>query len=128
MPKILLLPLLLCTFAVPARAAATPVKDCPQFYPQLKAHGLPPKIFGPIMYRESRCNPASHSVKRHNGTYDLGALQINSSWQTVTMQTCGVTYAQYRKALLKLGCNLKVAAVLYNGGKGLGNWRATSGK
>jgi hypothetical protein len=128
MPKILLLPLLLCTLAVPARATAAPVKDCPQFYPQLKAHGLPPKIFGPIMWRESRCNPASRSVKRYNGTYDLGALQINSSWRTVTMQTCRVKRAETLTALLGLNCNLKVAAVLYNNGKGLGNWRATSGK
>lgn len=128
MPKILLLPLLLCTFTVPARAVAAPVKDCPQFHTQLKAHGLPPKIFGPIMYRESRCNPASRSVVRHNGTRDLGALQINSSWRTVTMQTCRVPRLQASTALLKLDCNLKVAAVLYNGGKGLGNWRATSGK
>jgi hypothetical protein len=128
MPKILLLPLLLYTFAMPARAAAAPVKDCPQFYTQLKAHGLPPKIFGPIMYRESRCNPASRSVLRHNGTRDLGALQINSSWRTVTARTCRVNSAQAPLELLKLDCNLKVAAVLYNGGKGLGNWRATSGK
>lgn len=128
MPKILLLPLLLCTFAVPARATAAPVKDCPQYHKQLTAHGLPPKIFGPIMWRESRCNPGSRSVVRHNGTRDLGALQINSSWRTVTMQTCRVDRVQAPVELLKLGCNLKVAAVLYNGGKGLGNWRATSGK
>ena len=128
MPKILLLPLLLCTLAVPTRAVAAPVKDCPQFYTQLKAHGLPPKIFGPIMYRESRCNPASKSARRHNGTFDLGALQINSSWRTVTARTCRVSPSAVPTALLKLECNLKVAAVLYNGGKGLGNWRATSGK
>jgi len=128
MPKILLLPLLLCTFAVPARATAAPVKDCPQYHKQLTAYGLPPKIFGPIMWRESRCNPGSRSVVRHNGTRDLGALQINSSWRTVTMQTCRVDRVQAPVELLKLGCNLKVAAVLYNGGKGLGNWRATSGK
>jgi len=128
MPKLLLLPLLLCTFAVPARATAAPVKDCPQYHKQLTAHGLPPKIFGPIMWRESRCNPGSRSVVRHNGTRDLGALQINSSWRTVTMQTCRVDRVQAPVELLKLGCNLKVAAVLYNGGKGLGNWRATSGK
>lgn len=128
MPKIVLLPLLLITLAMPARAVAAPVKNCPQLHTQLKAYGLPPKIFGPIMYRESRCNPASRSVMRRNGTTDLGALQINSSWKTLTMQTCAVTRAEYAKALLKLGCNLKVATVLYNGGKGLGNWRATSGK
>ena len=128
MPKLLLLPLLLCTLAVPARATAAPVKDCPQFYTQLQAHGLPPKIFGPIMWRESRCNPASRSAVRHNGTRDLGALQINSSWRTVTARTCRVSAPNAPTALLKLECNLKVAAVLYNGGKGLGNWRATSGK
>jgi len=128
MPKILLLPLLLCTFAVPARATAAPVKDCPQYHKQLTAYGLPPKIFGPIMWRESRCNPASRSVERRNGTRDLGALQINSSWRTVTMKTCHVGRVHAFTALLKLECNLKVAAVLYNGGKGLGNWRATSGK
>jgi hypothetical protein len=44
------------------------------------------------------------------------------------MQTCRVDRVQAPVELLKLGCNLKVAAVLYNGGKGLGNWRATSGK
>jgi hypothetical protein len=128
MPKILLLPLLLCTFAMPARAAAAPVADCPQYHRQLQAHGLPPKIFGPIMYRESRCHPSSRSVVRPNGTRDLGALQINSSWRTVTARTCRVTMSQAPKALLKLDCNLKVAAVLYDRGRGLGNWRATSHK
>jgi hypothetical protein len=128
MPKLLLLPLLLCTLAVPTRAVAAPVKDCPQFYPQLIANGLPPKIFGPIMFRESRCNPASRSILRRDGSRDLGALQINSSWRTVTARICRVNNAQAPVELLKLECNLKVAAVLYNGGKGLGNWRATSGK
>jgi hypothetical protein len=128
MPKILLIPLLLCAFAVPARADAAPVKDCPQFYPQLKAHGLPPKIFGPIMYRESRCHPGSRSAIRYNGTRDLGALQINSSWRSLTVRTCHVDAAHAPTALLKLECNLKVAAVLYDHGKGLGNWRATSHK
>ena len=128
MPKILLFPLLLITLAVPTRAAAAPVKDCPQYHQQLKAYGLPPKIFGPIMWRESRCSPASRSVERYNGTRDLGALQINSSWRTLTARTCRVSPQDVPTALLKLKCNLKVAAVLYDRGKGLGNWRATSGK
>jgi hypothetical protein len=97
------------------------------------------------MWRESRCVP--HAVgwnyrggKSHRDcrlspaktyrrckavkSYDIGLLQINSSWRSLTKQACGSTEML---VLQDPNCNLKVAAILYADGKGLSNWRSTSG-
>lgn len=107
-----------------AEAKATP--SCPQYEAQLRKYGLPVKEFSYIMWRESRCNPKAVSSQNRDGSYDYGALQINSTWRTVTAQVCQRPYNQTRKSLLKLDCNLKVARYLYKNG-GLGHWRITSG-
>ncbi len=78
-----------------------------------------------IAYRESRCNPRSLSAIRKNGRPDVGLLQIQGSWVTVTRAVC--KKQDVIKALLNIKCNLKVARYLYDNG-GLSHWRATSGK
>ena len=112
----------------PAPAEAAPVRDCPQYHAILKRYGLPPKIFGPIAYRESRCSPTAISpIRKSTGRPDVGLLQTSASWSSLTMRVCQVKRSQVVKALTRLDCHLRVAAYLYDGGKGLGNWRATSG-
>jgi hypothetical protein len=79
-----------------------------------------------IAYRESRCNALSLSVVRKStGRPDVGLLQIQGSWTTVTRAVC--KKQDVVKALLDPKCNVKVARYLYDNG-GLGHWRATSGK
>jgi hypothetical protein len=122
--------------------------SCPKYEALLKKHKLPVKTFSAIMWRESRCEPKAvgwnyKSGKGYwscpNGAYkqykkckaisshDLGLLQINSSWRTLTAQTCGGKWGDMT-VLLKPDCNLKVAAILYNEGKGLSNWSGRSSK
>ena len=109
----------------PANAAAN---SCPKLEPLL-AQYFPAKVV-PVMsriaYRESRCNPGSLSaVRKSTGRPDVGLLQIQGSWVTVTRAVC--KKQDVIKALLNVRCNLKVARYLYDNG-GLGHWRATSGK
>jgi hypothetical protein len=112
----------------PAPAEAKPVRDCPQHHAILKRYGLPPKIFGPIAWRESRCSFKSVSAIRSTGYPDVSLLQIQGSWRTLTRRVCKLKKNQnHIRALMKPDCHLRVAAVLYDNGKGLGNWRATSG-
>ena len=59
------------------------------------------------------------------GRPDVGLLQIQGSWATVTRAVC--KKQDVIKALLDPKCNVKVAGYLYKNG-GLGHWRATSGK
>lgn len=112
--------------ASPVHAKQDTTKTCPKYEKELRKHGLPVKDFSYIMWRESRCNPLSVSGKNGNGSYDYGALQVNSSWVTVTSQVCNRPYGQTKKSLLILDCNLKVAHYLYKNG-GLGHWKGTSG-
>jgi len=100
--------------------------SCPQYEAQLRKHGLPVREFSYIMWRESRCNPKAVSSQNSNGSYDYGALQVNSTWRTVTARICKRPSRQVKKSLLKFDCNLKVSRYLYENG-GLGHWRITSG-
>lgn len=127
-----------------SRADAQSVLPCKQYHAALRKHGLPVKVFAPIMWRESRCIPRAIGWNYKKGTdedncklaparqyrrckairsFDLGLLQINSSWVTVTKTICK-TDDIFK--LLQTDCNLKVAAHLYADGKGITNWRATS--
>lgn len=142
---------LLITLSVttPVQAHHTPPKPlpCPQWHDALRKHGLPVKVFAPIMWRESKCQPMAVGWNYHKGmshrdcklshartyrrckavkSYDVGLLQINSSWKTLTAQVCRYEYGKML-ILQKPDCNLKVAAVLYDKGKGVSHWRATSG-
>jgi hypothetical protein len=106
-------------------------KRCPKWEPLIRKAGLPVQVFSYIAWRESRCNPKSVNAKWKNGkivwtlnsdgSYDSGLMQINSSWKTVTANTCGAKFGDLR-VLLSPTCNVKVATVLYAKGKGLGNW------
>lgn len=107
----------------PAHAAQD---NCPQWEPLFRKHGLPVKAFSRIAYRESRCNPKSVSaVRTATGRPDVGLLQIQGSWSTVTMRICKVTRKQVIRALTDPTCNVRVARYLYDNG-GMGHWRGSS--
>jgi len=138
-------------FATAAMATDKPLAvktlaRCPQYEPLLKQYGLPVAEFSRIMYRESRCTPKaigwnykqgmSHldcklspavTYKRCSAvkSFDSGLLQINSSWRSVTATACNSKYNDLTVLLIP-DCNMKVARAIYNKGKGIGNWRATS--
>ena len=99
-------------------------KRCPQYEAKFVEHGLPPKIFSYIAWRESRCNPKSENwTLNANGSSDHGLVQINSSWKTVTSQSCGSKMGDLT-VLLDVDCNLKVAKRLLEiSSNPLGNWR-----
>jgi hypothetical protein len=128
---------------------AKPISEypCREWHKSIRKHGLPIRVFAPIMWRESKCEPKavgwnykagkshkdcklSHASTYKNckavKSYDVGLLQINSSWKTLTAQVCKKKFGKML-VLQNPDCNLKVAAVLYNEGKGLDNWQATSG-
>ena len=114
---------------LPDGVPADLTKRCPQYEPLLAAHGLRPvQAFSYIAWRESRCRPKAINARwnkagkliwtlNRNGSYDSGLLQINSTWKTVTRQTCGGGIDR----LLTLDCNLRVAKYLLDNG-GLGHW------
>lgn len=119
---------LLGLVVMPSKAEAATRGDCPQYHAILKRYGLPPKIFGPIAWRESRCNPKSISAVRKTGWPDAGLLQIQGSWNTLTRKICHLRPDQSQViALTRLECQLPVARYLWAGGKGGGHWSIRSG-
>lgn len=103
---------------IPAGIPTDHTKRCPKWEAKFREYGLPVKAFSYIAYRESRCNSqAWNRYKNANGTQDLGLVQINSSWKSVTRNICGTGI----KGLFDVDCNLSVARYLYNNG-GLGHW------
>jgi hypothetical protein len=131
---------------VSAQSAKTE-KSCPKYEALLKQHGLPVKDFSYIMWRESRCQAKAVGWNYKSGmshrdcklapakeyrkcgavrSYDVGLLQINSSWKTVTAQVCKAPFGKML-VLQKPDCNLKVARYLYDNG-GMHHWKGTSGK
>ena len=104
---------------VPKGIPKDPTKRCPQWEDKFREYGLPVVAFSYISYRESRCNVnAWNRTLNKNGSQDLGLVQINSSWKTVTRNICGTEI----KGLFNVDCNLSVAKYLYDNG-GLGHWR-----
>jgi hypothetical protein len=133
--------------ATPPMTEAKVTPSCPKYEAQLRRHGLPVKKFSFIMWRESKCEPKAigWNYKQSKGhkdcvlspateyrkckavkSYDVGLLQVNSTWRTVTARVCKRPYEQLIKSLQNPSCNLKVARYLYKNG-GLGHWRGTSG-
>lgn len=103
---------------IPAGIPKDPTKRCPQWEDKFREHGLPAKTFSYIAYRESRCNPKAHNTTlNRNKTQDLGLVQVNSSWKTVTRNICGTDIT----GLFNPDCNLMVAKYLYDNG-GLNHW------
>jgi hypothetical protein len=118
--------LALLAFQMPAPAEAATGR-CPQWEKHFKRYGLPAKTFSKIAFRESRCNPKSVSaVRKSTGYPDVGLVQIQGSWRTVTYQVCKLKSSQsHIKALTTVDCNLRVARYLYDNG-GLGHWKGSS--
>lgn len=116
---------------------STGVKRCPDLEALLAEYGLPADPFSYIAWRESRCNPGAVNAKwneagemtyalNKNKTWDSGLLQVNSIHRNLVREVCGKAALRNNLAgLLDLDCQLKVAARLYDGGKGLSHWRAT---
>lgn len=105
-------------------AQAQRVEACPKYHALFAQYGLPVATFSKIAWRESRCNPKSVSEVRYTGRPDVGLLQIQASWATVTRKIC-----HRQKVVLALtdpSCNVRVAAYLYANG-GLRHWKATIG-
>lgn len=95
-----------------------PTKRCPQWEAKFREYGLPVVAFSYISWRESRCNErAWNRFKNADHSTDLGLVQINSSWRTVTRNICGTGI----KGLFNVDCNLSVAKYLYDNG-GLRHW------
>jgi hypothetical protein len=95
-----------------------PSQRCPQWEAKFREYGLPVVAFSYISFRESRCNPhAWNRYKNADGSQDLGLVQINSSWKTVTKNICGTDIT----GLFNVDCNLSVARYLYDNG-GLRHW------
>jgi len=125
--KLIMALTLIFSLSTPAHASAA-AQSCPKWEPLLAKH-FPAKVvpeLSRIAYRESRCNPSSLSpVRKSTGRPDVGLLQIQGSWATVTRAVC--KKPDVIKALLDPQSNVKVARYLYDNG-GLRHWRATSGK
>jgi hypothetical protein len=103
---------------LPAGVPKDPSKRCPQWEPKFAQHGLPVKAFSYIAWRESRCRIKAHNTTlNRNGSQDLGLVQVNSSWKTVTRNICGTDIT----GLFNVDCNLAVAKYLYDNG-GLRHW------
>ena len=122
--RIMAIGIVLSTFTVASPAQAE-TRTCPKWEPLLAEYGLPVKWASGIMWRESRCSERVVSKPNRNGTTDIGLMQINSSWQTVTRAICKTK--NHRQALRKARCNLAVARYLYSQG-GKHHWRGTSAK
>jgi hypothetical protein len=125
--------------------AAEPVKRCPKLEKDLRRHGLPVKEFSFYAWRESKCIGRAigwnyYPGKSHKDcklvparqyrkcpavrSYDLGYLQINSTWVSVTARVCKARRGDLF-VLLKKSCNLKVARYLYRHGGSI-HWKGTS--
>jgi hypothetical protein len=104
--------------AVPKGIPRDKTKRCPKWEAKFREYGLPVVAFSYISWRESRCSVSAHNTTlNRNKTHDLGLVQINSSWRTVTRNICGTDIT----GLFDVDCNLSVAKYLYDNG-GLGHW------
>lgn len=99
---------------------------CPQWEKSFQQFGLPAKTFSKIAWRESRCDPKSVSAVRYTGYPDVGLVQIQGSWRSVTVAICRLKPSQsHIRALQKPSCNLAVARYLYDNG-GFNHWKGSS--
>ena len=118
---------------------------CPKWEKKLREYKLPVKEFSFIMWRESKCVAKAVGWNYREGmshrdcklshartyrkckavkSYDVGLLQINSSWKTLTARVCKYEYGKML-ILQDPDCNLKVASALYKQ-SGLAPWRGSS--
>lgn len=115
---------------------------CTRYHALIKDMELPVEIVSYLMWRESRCQPKAIGWNYKKGmshkdcklspfktykkcravkSYDLGLMQINSSWVTVTHNICGKEWGDMT-VLLQVKCNLRVAKYLLLQDGGLRNW------
>jgi hypothetical protein len=150
MRKIIITILLLAVPATPAHSKSNIEQRCPKWEPLMQKYNLPIKgkvNFSYLAWRESRCIPQSVGWNLHkeaslatcpDGRYhvmrkcaavkswDVGILQINSSWFSLTKKLCG--HNTRSRVLMKPDCNLRVASYLYHHGGGAANWGYPSDK
>jgi hypothetical protein len=116
--------ILACALFTSSPAKPTTTQSCPKWEPLIAEYGLPVEWASRTMWRESRCAERVVSKPNGDGTTDIGLMQVNSSWRSVTRAVCKTN--DHRQALRKARCNLAVAKYLYaNGGKH--HWRGSSG-
>ena len=116
---------LLLATSLSSGPAAAASGTCPKWEPLFRRYGLPVATFSRIAWRESRCNPKSVSAtRRSTGRPDVGLLQIQGSWRTVTLAVCRPK-GSHIVALTDPVCNVRVARYLYDHG-GLGHWKGSS--
>lgn len=135
--------------AIPKKALSPYPSDksmrCPKWEAKLEEYGLEPvDYFSYVMWRESRCQTEAVGWNYRSGmtrsdcgsgmylqhmkckavkSWDVGLLQINSSWNTVTKEVCGK--GTYTRVLMNPDCNLRVARWLMLNG-GYGHWSGQS--
>lgn len=119
---------------------ADTTRRCPDLEPVFEAYGMTPvDTWSYIAWRESRCTAKAIGWNYHKGmsradcgsgvyevhrkcaavrSWDMGYLQVNSSWRSVTRRICGGPI----ELLLTLDCNFRVARWLHANG-GFGHWR-----
>lgn len=115
------------TLITPAQTGGQTTQTCPQYEQAIAKAGLP-KAFSRIAYKESRCQPRIVSAVRSTGYPDVGLVQIQGSWRTVTRQVCKLKAGQsHLDALKRVNCNLAVAKYLFDRG-GFPHWTRYSGK
>ena len=140
---------LLTVFINPVQASAAPQWKCPQWHDLMRKHGLPIRVFDHIMWRESRCIPTAIGWNYRKGrdhtncvlsparsyknckavrSYDVGLVQINSGHRSLTARVCKRPANQLIRSLTDPSCNLKVASVLWDDGKGASNWGTRSSR
>lgn len=110
--RILLAALALLTAAPPASACWEAVAA---------RYGLNPYLLYAVARTESNLNPAAVNRSNKNGTYDIGLMQINSSWLP-KLRSFGIEEAQLYDACT----NLSVGAWILAGNmRAMGNsWNA----
>lgn len=146
MKRILLALAIAATFTVSNPAQAQQEKpQCPKYHQLMRKHGLPPRHFSYIAWRESRCIPKAvnwnmrktmtHRDCKDSGKYharrkcvavkswDTGLLQINSFWDPWVKRICGASARS--RILMNPSCNVRVAAAIY-AEYGLEPWKGNS--
>jgi soluble lytic murein transglycosylase-like protein len=73
-------------------------------------YGVNPYLLYAIAKTESSLNPAAIGPKNRNGTYDIGLMQINSSWLPI-LRRYGIGEAE----LLDACTNIQVGAWILSG-------------
>lgn len=88
MRLLILLSFMLSVASLPARAQGTPFDEC--FSGAATRYSINKALLIAIAKTESSLNPSVIGPINKNGTYDIGLMQINSSWMP-TLRKYGIT-------------------------------------